>query len=482
MSVQVRYPRIQASWNGDIKTDRLRFRIGVNTFTNVAISAYTGTDAGSSANRILSRDAAAMMGRAQTASMSVRTSPDLNLRLDDGAGNTLRWNGYVSGPSYMVDGAGNSLQPAISGLGADALVASLRLDAYTGARKDPKGNLIGFSPLMEDKTYDENLANRLTTLTEEMIKYWKSNRIKDANPLSQAIKSNMHLTNESGPLEVWNKILSNSQSGLSMDWLKAVAQDRGTNSNFNSALLGLLRGQSESFMSTIMALADDFSLLYIPDRTGAPGKLVQRHECVFGETTDRRLPASAVVMGHEESDPLLPVQQVIITGITENYVLMQQRSVEDLSGESALTGYPLTAANASGNVKSVPLPNFMQLAMIAQVPSRRNDPMPTVPSTVRAFTQIDQVTARVINEIAEGMASSYAKSVYATAAIGGSGVTVRVPLDFSWEPGVRYRIGVESGPLFRGFLDSVTHTVSLGEAMTDLAFTYAEYGSFTLPE
>jgi hypothetical protein len=66
-------------------------------------------------------------------------------------------------------------------------------------------------------------------------------------------------------------------------------------------------------------------------------------------------------------------------------------------------------------------------------------------------------------------------------ALAGSRVTLVVPLDFTWQVGVRFSVLIGGEPVFSGLLESLQHRLSRGSAETVLTFIYVEYGTFRLP-
>ena len=80
----------------------------------------------------------------------------------------------------------------------------------------------------------------------------------------------------------------------------------------------------------------------------------------------------------------------------------------------------------------------------------------------------------------------WAKNLYAYAALEGSSASLGIPLCVPMTPGARYNVvDLADRPLFSGFLQQVTHTVSLDSkppsAGTFLSFSHIEAGSFKLP-
>jgi len=478
MSARIIRPSVKVDFDGEVSTDSLRMRIQVGSDPTLSISAFSGEDASSAATPVFGAQAAKFMARAQAAAFSERTAPDLSVALKDGLGGSLVFKGYVSGPSYSMDSQSTTFRPAISAVSAAAALANLRLDIYRGSSKKPDEPLGAKGALIERTKGDSNLAARLATLTRDMIKYWQGRR-NSADAITTQLANNLHLANERGPLKVWNEVLANSTQYLQLDWLEKIAQNIPSNEALNRDLLGTLRGQSGSFYATVQSLCDDYSLHYVPNSDGSPGRLEPRINKVTGNVISKQLPATAVFMGGELPSPLLPPQQVLIVGKPQNMSLKHVKAAKS-EGVMGITGYPADASQLNGNVLVVPLPFHLGLYLsLCRLPLLKNT-APKIPGAVKAFSEIAELTAVALREQDEALVQSYAKSVFVDAALGGYNSSLQVPLDLSWEVGSRYAMSVDGAVLFKGFLAGVEHSFGRSEMSTLLDFTHVEYGSYSL--
>jgi hypothetical protein len=193
------------------------------------------------------------------------------------------------------------------------------------------------------------------------------------------------------------------------------------------------------------------------------------------------MPAHAVIADTGGSTSLLPVQQVVIVGSPYNVVLGAAQQVYGSNPMIPMLAYPEEVATGNGNIKTIPLPLYLSLAIIGE--QRPGEPagVPTVESAKKAFRSLRQVASTTLSKTIKGLIQSYAKSVYASMALAGSRVTLVVPLDFTWQVGVRFSVLIGGEPVFSGLLESLQHRLSRGSAETVLTFIYVEYGTFRLP-
>lgn len=483
MSVgQVLAPSVELKWAGKtVSTDSMKMRIAVGQDPTVSVSAFSGPDAARSSQPALSAEAASMMGQAQQTAAQGEPKKDFDMLVKDGAGTSLRFRGIVAGPTYQMDSQGKAIRPAIAAISESGLVANLKLSIYVGADKDPTAPLEKRNILLGSRTDSPNLAQRMLDLTDAMIEMWLRYRISSTDRISERIKGNVHLANESGPLEIWRTILTNSLETLNLEWLSSMKDSPTINLIFNNELLGMLRSPTGSFRDTISRICSAFNLQYVPLPDGSPGRLEPREKRVTGDIVQKIIPATSVFMGGELPQSLLPVQQVLIMGKVRSGILEAGVQTKDGEGLLSVAGYPQNATTANGNILTIPLPFYLEFYQMVTRSGQSTRKSPPIDYAPKAFRKLRDITQTHLSAREAGLMNSFAKSMYNDAALSNYSAQIFVPLNLTWQVGRRHELSTGGTPLFRGFLNSVEHTVSRGEMGTSLDFTHVEYGSYRLP-
>jgi hypothetical protein len=480
--IEIRRPQVRAIWEGGrVATDSLQIGLQMDSEAEVSIGAYSGPEAAQSAQQVFAGDSGRLMQRAQLSGLSPRSEPNLLIRAEDGTGKSVDIPCFVIGPGYTMDRNGQSVRPSVKAVVASALLDNLRLDIYRGAGREVDTELTNRTTLLTKRKFKTNLAVRLKQLTEAMINIWESDSHRYSDPVSISIQQAIHENNKI-PLELWYKLLDNSSEGLDMPWMEALEESPAANMNLNAEILKILRGQSDSFMGVVRTLNEEFDLHYLPNLDGTPGKLVSRGSLVSGRGRGIDMPAHAVIADSGGASSLLPVQQVVIVGSPDNLTLGAAEQVYGSNAMIPMVAYPEEVAAGNGNIKTIPLPLYLSLAIIGEQKPQSSTSPPTVESAKKAFRSLRKLTSVILSKTVKGLIQSYAKSVYASMALAGSRVTLVAPLDLSWQVGVRFSVLIGGEPVFSGLLESLQHRLSRGSAETVLTFIYVEYGTFRLPD
>lgn len=490
-TVETRRPKVNITCPlGEVSCDELVINAAIRAHTTATFTAYTGNEASSSATRILSTEVATKMGIAQTIGFSNRTDPDTFITVDDGTGNEVTFNMFLTSPTFLMNTA--SVRPGFGAVAASALMGNLKMDIYTTntARSNGnKGELGGSTLAVEDEPKAQNLARRLRELTEAVIKNW--NRYGKGTSAAAKLKEQRHQINAEGPLDSWYELLSNSEQSLesTATWMSILTRD-GTdavNRDFNTELLSVLRGTTRDFQEVIDTLCAMFQLIMIPDITGAPGKLAVMPELLTAAPGTLVLPANSMLLNGDASHDLLPVQQVLVRGepIFATLVTRDPALLSTDGGTYYIGGFPDEAPSATGDVPIVTLPSYLRDTVV-RVPQSLGNLPPDINSIDSNYSSIKQLTTEFSNEIAKNLVKDFCKGVYVDMALGGTSTSISMPADLSLWPGKRYKVvNSAGGEIFTGFLAGVTHTFKKsvnagGQATTVCNFSHILFPGFKL--
>jgi hypothetical protein len=481
-------PRATVEWPlSSTSGSSVTLAVAVGTHPVAEVTLYEGSEAGEKSNRALSSSFARALGRVQALGYRTRTSPDTKILLEDGRGGNLEFGGFVNSPSTLL--ARDNLVPSVAVVASAAAVANLDLGIYN--LSDGRGNaddpLKSASLSVSRKVTDKDLALRLKTLTEETIKFWINNRDRQsASPLVQRLTETRHQAN-THPLSLWYALLDNSNLGES-DWLSVLEGLHRPNRALNASILSVLRAPASSFENVIDTLTREYQMMYVPALDGSIGRFEWEDASIEGDAQELRVSASSLLFNGDTSGDLMPVQQVIIRGMMRDGTLVANRLQEGKfqDGGVLLGGFPDLSTAPTGNIQSLTLPGYLQLAFDNLRPSRRPG---TARTSIRGlpaeFQRVSDFTRRYISDVGEKMINNYARNAFIRMALGNSSVTVETPCDLSLVPGRRYSVSASDGPLFTGFLYGLRHHFQMdpgqGAANTQLNFTHVRFPGFQIP-
>ncbi len=470
---------------GQVSPDMVQINIATNAHTSASFTAYTGSEAATSSSRVLSTDAAALMGRAQQIAFGLRTDTDTKINMFDGE-SAQDWDMFLTGPTYMMNIS--ALKPAFAAVAKSALIGNLKLDIYTtftGREQGNKSLLSAGRKIVQGEAKSPNLATRLRELTERLIAYWENNK-RSTNATTNLLAEQRHSINLRGPLTQWYELLDASVESLkpTEEWLGLLSTS--ANIAFNNEVLTILRSQSHDFQEVIDTLCSEFQLLHVPGRNGKIGKLAPLAVMIESPAFPLLLHANSLLLNGDISQDLLPVQQVLIRGMPRS---AHKASIDPAlrktdQGDYFLGGYPESRAAATGAVEIVPLPFFLGAALQRVTKISGNKP-PDKDRVGQNMSVIDRLSVELASELAEKLVAQYARNIFYDKALGGTSSSVTVPLDVTLQPGNRYEVKTEQGTVFTGFLAGVTHSLSKsgggGQASTSCQFTHIIFPGFELP-
>lgn len=481
-------------------TDNLTVNAAVNARTTATFSAYTGEDASSKSQTVFSETAAKLMGKCQTAAFSVRDAPDTTLTVkvthkpsgekgDKGSSTSLEMQGYLTSPTFLLDTL--SVRPGFAMVDRGAILANLRLDIYqtSSPRSNANDPLSSGLHSVSKRVTSPNLATRFKELTERLIDYWQRNKSNSNQTAGNKLKEERHQLNLKGPLAAWYDLLDNSTSMMNFACLEKLATQEPANVAFNTEILSILRGVSRDFQEILSSLCATFQLMQIPAKDGGPGRLARIYDLMTGKEEPLTLPATSILLNGDSFHDLLPLQQVLVTGVPRAgvHVLPSYYMANQLdAGNYLVGGWPKSQVSASGDVAIVPLPSYMN-DIAAALGTEKEGASPPADDKLQAMrTRVSDLAKAFLNDTVDKMVEDYARTLYFDMAFGGTSVSISVPADLSLWPGQRYAVRNPQGePLFVGFLSGVQHGFNRGaeggHAGTTCNFTHILFAGFTPP-
>lgn len=485
-------PAASLTWpDGPVSPDFVSVEANMNRHLRVKFTAFSGEKASEGVTPVLASGAAELMGRCQRIAFTSRSTPDCSVTLEDGRGGTLDCEGFLASPSYQMDR--RQIRPLFEFVGASSVMESLKLDIYTPRFSGKDGESAPLSTgrmMVQDEVKDPNLANRLSSLTDKLVRRWLDNRAtENASSLSAALKDQRHASNMAGPLDAWKRLLANSAGDLDNEWLPRMADNPAFNSGFNNELVAILRGMNGGFGNVLASLMGAFQMVMVPSRDGGPGRLIYLDEMLFGEPEDLVLSSDSVFLAGGDGSDLLPVQQVLMRGIpVMATMLTRDRGAGFVAGEGMVVGgFPAEGVQATGGVEFVSAPFYLEKIMSW---FSTKDPEGSGPASYEklkaGMDRLVKLGRSYRDSMVNKMVTDYCRCAYVDRALGASSSSITMPADLSLWPGKRYRVRNPAGDeLFTGFLSGVNHNFvrgrGIGNASTTLNFGHITFTGFSLP-
>jgi len=339
------------------------------------------------------------------------------------------------------------------------------------------------------------LSSILKTVLELMIKRWGEGweaASKLVTPESKKIIDIIHANNLK-VLDIWYSILAVSDVATDVTEINEAALN--TIEHLYAWVTRVYLSKAEDFTAIIDTFLSGLNLMYIPPLNGRTdyGSLVNK-DAVMATPISKVLIIDGTASRFRPSASL-PVTSVVV----EAPGAIQVLATGDVAqGPPALilVSWPEAGASLFGKVQRIAPPPWLAESTDAAtpIPSRQDTETGPLDATATRPAFEAQVTA-IVNTQKDltKILSRWAKQAYIDSTIKFDGITVRTPLDVSWEIGTRYELSSykDGVKLFTGFLAEITHNIEKSssrkgyegsaEATTTLVFTHVEAGAFKLP-
>ena len=435
---------------------------------------------------MLAADIAQKVGGYQDRLFELRSSWDSIVTIEDGLGGTVEFQGYFSSPSY-------SNLPGSTGLNYVIVHESIILSAF-------RSSIYGTSVTVREflskggpvsQIQDINIAARFKKILKKVIALWEQNLPRKLPGDQLVALAAQHQQNQK-ILPFLEGVLD--ASTIQYDSLKGVV-DYASKESYDLSdfiLNQLVLPHGSSFLDNIHAFEQNFQALLVPlvgDADGNVAQLIPQKEAM-GDAFPLSLPITEFNYSGGDKH-MLPVTSVVISN--SSGVTFRAGAVAPAINipEQRLYAYPETPITG-GDVMYDTGPAWLSRVGIKPDPTAAREAARETtggldinkwPIQRRAFVDHMGKTSDVKHM---AVIKEWAKNLYNYAALEGSAATLNVPLCVPMKPGVRYAVSNMAGvPLFTGFLQQVSHSVSLQsrppQAGTLLYFSHIEAGAFKLP-
>ena len=442
---------------------------------------HKSADANKSATNITAKDIFTAMGERQTKSFSdTPDNPDVTIQLKDAYSGTISFKGNVSSPNYSFSVGDVSLTEDVQPDYAAINCMDLSIYESTGPHDLDRE---------ASKKYPSNLAEFFAKVFNDLIEKGGKrleSQLKNMPEHKKAALTKQHKINQKVKKFV-DELFSNSKDTIGWDGVAIPKRVKILKARVIETLKGKTGG---GFLNNILRLADEFQCVYVPAMDKI-GKLVNKKKLLTGGETLKLHPVS--LSAHAGSVGMFPVRAVVVTH-PDNSQATAVRSDADLDRKKSYNlaaMYPKEPAEG-GTVLNVLGPQWLSYADYNIAKLNKTDDGKRKPLQKNKLTKDKAKGAKRVGtsldesfENNEKLTEEWAEIIYYWQALGQAYAIINTELNLNVEVGKRYKIKGDSGNLFSGVLNSVTHTIYTSQkssvTQTQLQFSHIIMGSATIP-
>ena len=484
MSDNPKIAEVSASVNGgEYSPLSLVFRMDVNTFPVVNANVAELKEK-VSVKAPMSQEVLARLGKLQNQRLAGRSDPDFVVTAEDGIGGSMRFSGYIVAP--VLELTKYTTIDRLSAIGAVAAIDALDLsiyDAKPGAERKESGD--GMKHIEAAKSGE--LDKVLTAITDVLVGNFDFVLAKENRALSQELLKIQHDINNSGPLDLWKEILSNSKIKYD-SWDAAFAEYPPIARELSSRVKDFLVAKTSGFWGHIKSLMSSFKLYYIQAFDGV-GYLERSDKKVSDPQLTIAVSASGISIADGSSRILQP----------GGVVMMMRGGAAERAESQPDPELPRIVAYApdpvqSGFIHREPPPFWLLREEVVPI---FKDEVSTVSVSAGqvSLSLSDREEARKsghqykakVDTVSEGIMTELCEVIFKEIQLAQSTATLTMPLSFAMNEyvGKRATVKIQSGDggdggQFTAFISGITHSVDLQQgkqlnSSTELRLSHADY-------
>ena len=468
--------RPSARIGGDITNaapGSVQVRLGIDMIPVAYISMFPkSASAAETSLAPTNREIADILGEWQSYIFTDRSSPDVTIHMDDGAGGTLEMRGYVADPA-LVFGSGHVDAPTVV-VHESAPLVGLNPAIYAA---------IGQEFLVSDDQIDEtNVPLLISMVSRDMVEKWQTHKssFSDPSPKEVMIRDKVAAVNDK-LWPIWHQILANSSE---LDWPEIAKIDPYyRKNNINGWIYFMLRISQGNFMQTMLGIAQGFQGMFVPNLTPGMYGSLRRYDAAFTRNRKTLNIKPGTMQLNAGSRDLLPISHVLVMTTPKNWWLLESKDSNNNIPRPVVAGWPETPYAGAGLIRDDGPPwlnGDIEITKPEDLPEDRLD----LDVYHRLKREADKKTIDEIATPMERICTAWARNIYFMESLRTATVSVQTPLDLKLEVGRVYTVMADGAALFKGLLTEVTHILATHPspaAMSHLTFTHIQAGSFTLP-
>ncbi len=491
MGDNLRVPSVSAQVRGgELAVSDVIITNTVNGLASIQIGGHSLADAKATSNsaELPAEKLAARAGALQDYVMHTsRIAPDMNVIIDDGNNNTIKFAGFLSSPAFST--SSNNASMVFAGVHSAAA-----LKFFSGANYSRVNRASAYDKVSAAAMYPNGAElialstdNIPTVLSKIIESYEKTlNNLAsgyvagDATTLAlvEAVRARNAVM-----LPLVQRFLTGSARTCRMTGV-TIAGDDLFAQGIRDHLSRLLTQESD-FLSMVMnSLLEDFGLQFVclldGSTPGARLELISYANAAPIELAVRAEDFSFTAGGIFD----LPIKGVVVQGYSDPGPLVNSEAESRQTSGISLAVFPPNARlGPGGRIADLAAPSWMNSKGLA--PVRVSNQAAGIvnfktnwPTAAQTLQKMEGATVAVLNW--------WARTKFAYHSLGASRATLTCPLDGRIQTGRVYAIRVQgenasAAQLFRGYASSVTHRLATHGALvasTTVEFTHVQAKGF----
>lgn len=468
----------KAKVNGeDCYVTSLYANISINTFwPYVRLQTHPKKDAEQQAVKLSTADVAEEQGKIQKKIFQERTSSDceINVSLDgDDSAGTFNFKGYLTGGAYEF--SAGTVDKESQAVPEYALVSILNYSVY-------KQNVAWRQDL--EPTFEDSFTDFIKQCGQKLMENWNENQ-ESQSELEHEIANKQHELNQKAK-QYWEQLLQDSDGEDKFGWedaAEAMKDPAVGDDKLRQRVMYVLQNVNGPFETTIMQMAEEFQLTYVP-QWDKIGYYLNNYNIM---KNPEELSLDIVSMSCQGSNgmSLFPIKYVAV-------VPPQQSQYRQEGQPASYIVYPEEGLKEGGSMLRSSGPLWIDGSMATQEmdeegeePERRKKECD--PDSVDEGPESAAEDEKTAGELVYDVCQKWAQAEYTYQALSGSNAKIVTTVNFKAELGKCYRVkSKKGGELFTGQLAIIEHSISTGDgrnpqAMTQLSFTNVCFPGFQLP-
>lgn len=459
MSKSAKIARIKASIEGrNASPEGFRATMSVNTVPVITATVNATND--KPVRRPMSASLVSTMRGRQQDRLAGVDKPNISFSAEDGNGGTIDFDGFLTAP--VVEISKHHVGYDLTILGVDGALDGLDLSIYRlGAQSSREGTSTdgeGFSfPEIPSASGGDVIAS-LSELTDLLLQSLQPAINAEQDKILQEVIRNQDAVNTGLPIEVWRKILAESDVQFE-SWAQAFSTNKYYARQVSEYMAKVLCEKSGGFWGTLNALMAAFQMHYVPTFNG-PGAL-RRNDTKAGKP-DGSIDLSVTQMTLSDGSHRL---------LQPGGVVMMAPGAESSRKETSRSRF-VVAAQYPDNL----LPGYVHREMYPQwLVDAKNAPLlaseigkkkssSKLDLSLSGLLQRQSSVAEYLEKVgaaSAGILTEMCKVTFEELQLAHSTASITTNLDFTIPVGVRKTINVRGGGSFEGFIKAVTHAVDL---------------------
>lgn len=466
---------------GEYSPTGLRFDLDVDTFPSVKASIADPKSGDPSLQAPVSKEVLARIGELQKQRLAGRTEPDFEVTAEDGRGGEIDYEGFIAAP--LLELSKVSTHDRLSSVGRVAMIDALDLSIYAAGyslEREEAGT--DLKPVKAAK--DGDVTKVLAEITDTLVGNYGVVETSEYMPVAKELLRIQHGINNSGPLELWKKILDDSDVKYE-SWGAAFKVSPAIARALTERTRDFLEAQNSGFWAQVQSMMSSFNMFYVPEFNGTG-----RFERSDKKMEDPKVTINASVTNVSVADGSTRILQpggVVMMARAAPTERQESQPDPNIPRVVAYAPNPLVA----GFIEKTPVPFWLTreegVPIFGSEIDRRRRTVGQVALDL-AKRDVERLTGYEFRErvatVSTGVMTELCEVIFKDLQLAQSTASLTLPLDFTLHEHVGKRatvkLGGKDGGEFTAFVHGVTHSVDLREgkhleSSTEVRLSHADY-------